>query len=61
MIINMKIVFIIGPKDIDYFSFVSEGWKKEQNNKSLCEQVVEAKKIELTPQTVRFKKKIFVT
>ncbi|PBC29195.1 acylglycerol kinase, mitochondrial [Apis cerana] len=42
----------MGPKDIDYFSFVSEGWKKEQNNKSLCEQVIEAKKIELTPQTV---------
>ncbi|XP_060821605.1 acylglycerol kinase, mitochondrial [Bombus pascuorum] len=40
----------IGPKDINYFSFVSEGWKKEKSNKSLCNQIVEAKKIELTPQ-----------
>ncbi|KAF3420722.1 hypothetical protein E2986_00613 [Frieseomelitta varia] len=42
----------IGPEDVNYFSFVSKGWKKEQNNKSLCNQVVEAKKIELIPQKV---------
>ena len=47
-------LYYVGPKDINYFSFVSEGWKKEKSNKSLCNQVVEAKKIELTPQKVKF-------
>ncbi|XP_076766711.1 acylglycerol kinase-like protein Mulk [Xylocopa sonorina] len=42
----------IGPKDIDYFSFIHKGWKKEQSNQSLCKQVAEAKHIELSPQKV---------
>lgn len=41
-----------GPRDIGYFSFVSEGWKKEggDGEESLCEQVTEAKSIELNPR-----------
>lgn len=46
--------YCIGPEDVNYFSFVSKGWKKEQSNKSLCNQVVEAKKIELIPRKVKF-------
>ncbi|OAD61585.1 Acylglycerol kinase, mitochondrial, partial [Eufriesea mexicana] len=42
----------MGPKDINYYSFVSEGWKKEKDNKSFCNQVIEAKNIKLTPQKV---------
>ncbi|CAL7934367.1 unnamed protein product [Xylocopa violacea] len=42
----------MGPKDIDYFSFVHKGWRKEKSNQSLCDQVAEAKHIELSPQKV---------
>nr|XP_012137674.1 PREDICTED: acylglycerol kinase, mitochondrial isoform X2 [Megachile rotundata] len=40
----------IGPKNINYFSFVTAGWRQQNCNKLLCEEVIEAKNIELTPQ-----------
>lgn len=42
----------IGPTNVNYISFVAEGWKQETSDKALCEQVAEAKNIELTPQKV---------
>ncbi|XP_017877920.1 acylglycerol kinase, mitochondrial [Ceratina calcarata] len=45
----------MGPKNISYFSFVSEGWKNERrdnDDESLCKQVTEAKIIELNPRKI---------
>ncbi|XP_029032122.2 acylglycerol kinase, mitochondrial [Osmia bicornis bicornis] len=42
----------IGPKNINYLSFMTQGWKQENSNKLECEQIVEAKNIELIPQRV---------
>lgn len=44
----------VAPKDVGYFSFVIEGWKQENDNKLLYEEVTEAKNIELIPQEVNF-------
>ncbi|XP_031833350.1 acylglycerol kinase-like protein Mulk isoform X2 [Nomia melanderi] len=50
----------IGPKDVGYFSFVSEGWKQERDNKLLFKQVIEAKDIEIMPEEVNKEKKLFI-
>ncbi|CAK9830198.1 Acylglycerol kinase, mitochondrial [Anthophora retusa] len=50
----------MGPKNIDYFSFVTEGWKQENSKKSLCEQVVEAKNIKLTPKKIDEKCSLYI-
>ncbi|XP_054003363.1 acylglycerol kinase, mitochondrial isoform X2 [Hylaeus anthracinus] len=49
-----------GPKDIGYFSFVLEGWKQENDNKQLYEQVIEAKDIELTPQEITRENTLYI-
>ncbi|XP_053978909.1 acylglycerol kinase, mitochondrial isoform X2 [Hylaeus volcanicus] len=49
-----------GPKDVGYFSFVLEGWKQENDNKQLYEQVIEAKDIELTPQEITRENTLYI-
>ncbi|KAI4492322.1 hypothetical protein M0802_009832 [Mischocyttarus mexicanus] len=40
----------LGPKDIDYMSFVSEGWKRINGNRTLINSSFEAKDIVLYPE-----------
>ncbi|XP_076174287.1 acylglycerol kinase-like protein Mulk [Ptiloglossa arizonensis] len=48
------------PKDVGYFSFVIEGWKQENDNKLLYEEVTEAKNIELIPQEINKENTLYI-
>ncbi|XP_014601075.1 PREDICTED: acylglycerol kinase, mitochondrial [Polistes canadensis] len=43
---------LLGPKDVDYMSFVSEGWKRINGNRTLINSSFEAKDIELYPEKI---------
>ncbi|XP_043251580.1 acylglycerol kinase, mitochondrial [Colletes gigas] len=49
-----------GPKCENYFSFVVEGWKQENNNEQLYEQIIEAKDIELIPQEITNENTLYI-
>lgn len=40
----------IGPKHVDYASFVKEGWRQENEEKSLRNQTIAARTVELIPE-----------
>ncbi|KAH0811429.1 hypothetical protein GEV33_011362 [Tenebrio molitor] len=45
-----KLVANIGPKTVDYFDFVKEGWKSENGRMRDVEEVIEARSIEIQPK-----------
>lgn len=47
---NSSLRVQLGPKDIDYISFISEGWRRVSGNRTLIDHSFEAKDIELYPE-----------
>ncbi|KAL1506042.1 hypothetical protein ABEB36_005477 [Hypothenemus hampei] len=44
-----KLNLLIGPKKVDYFDFVREGWKSEQGESRSVSELIEARTIEIHP------------
>ncbi|KXZ75829.1 hypothetical protein TcasGA2_TC031813 [Tribolium castaneum] len=54
-----KLVVNVGPKSVNYFDFVKEGWKSEKGEKRKVREIIEARSVEIQPKINQNEEKWF--